>query len=120
MVYVEGKSILDGPLIVNKICSWSKKTKRKTSLFNVDFKKAFDSFNWDYLDAVMEQMNYGRKWRSWIRGCMMSSRAIVVVKGTPTKEFDITKGVRQGDPISPFLFIIAIEGLDVEMKMDEY
>lgn len=115
-VYVEGRNILDGPLIVNEICSWSQKVKRTTLLFKVDFDKAFDFVNWEFLDSILSQMNYGLKWRSWIRGCLQSSRASVIVNGTPTEEFDITKGVRQGDPLSPFLFIIAMEGLNVVMK----
>lgn len=44
--YVEGRNILDGPLIVNEICSWAKRAKKKVLLFKVDFEKAFDSVNW--------------------------------------------------------------------------
>lgn len=43
--YVEGRNILDGPLIVNEICSWAKKSKKKVLLFKADFDKAFDSIN---------------------------------------------------------------------------
>lgn len=44
--YVEARNIQDGPLIVNEICSWAKKRKKKLLLFKVDFNKAFDSINW--------------------------------------------------------------------------
>lgn len=66
--YVEGRNILDGPLIVNEIFSWSKRIKRKTLLFKFDFGKAFDSVNWDYLDSILLQMNSGHKWKTWIKG----------------------------------------------------
>lgn len=69
-----------------------------------------------YLDDIIAQMNFGIKWRTWIRGCLESARASIIINGSPTKEFAMSKGVRQGDPLSLFLFIIVMEGLSVAMK----
>ncbi|KAL4560381.1 hypothetical protein LXL04_032531 [Taraxacum kok-saghyz] len=114
--FIKKRNILDGPMIINEMCNWTKKAKRKMLLFKVDFEKAFDSVNWNYLESIMLQMGFGVKWVSWIRGCLSSSRASVLINGSATKEFPISKGVRQGDPMSPFLFIIAMEGLNTVMK----
>nr|KAJ0212924.1 hypothetical protein LSAT_V11C400160660 [Lactuca sativa] len=82
----------------------------------VDFEKAFDSLNWNYLDSIMEHMGFSCKYRGWIQGCLTSAGASVLVNGSPTEEFPITKGVRPGDPLSSFLFIIVMEGLNIALK----
>lgn len=59
--FIKDRYILDGPLIVNEVIYWLRKSKSKAFLLKVDFEKAFDCLNWDYLDSVMEQMNFGGK-----------------------------------------------------------
>ena len=103
-------------MITNEVCTWAKKSKHKIFMFKVDFDKAFDSINWRFLDSMMLQLGFGDKWRFWIRGCLSSAKASVILNGSATKEFPLSRGVRQGDPLSPFLFIIAMEGLNVVMK----
>lgn len=91
--YIEGRHILEGLLIINEVAAWAKKTKKQIFLLKVDFEKAFDSINWGYLESTMEQIGFSQKWRNLIHGCLSSSRASVLVNGSPTKEFAISKGV---------------------------
>lgn len=102
--FVEGRNILEGPLIVNEVCSWAKSDGRKILLFKADFNKAFDSINWGYLDSIMAQMNFGCKWRSWIRGCLESARASILINGSPTAKFSMTKGVTGRPSISLLVY----------------
>nr|KAJ0223744.1 hypothetical protein LSAT_V11C200058470 [Lactuca sativa] len=114
--YVEGRNIIEGLMIVNELCSRAKAISRKLLLFKASFNKAFDSVNWAFLESIMDQMKFGVRWRLWICNCLESGRASLIINESPTKEFPMSKGVRQGDPLSPFLFIIAIEGLNLAIK----
>ncbi|GJU07833.1 RNA-directed DNA polymerase, eukaryota, reverse transcriptase zinc-binding domain protein [Tanacetum coccineum] len=109
--FIKGRNILDGPLIINEVMDWYRKRKKDLMIFNVDFEKAFDSLRWDFLDLVMEKLGFGHKWRSWIYGCLHNARSLVLVNGSPTIEFEVFRGLRQRDPLSHFLFILAMEGL---------
>ena len=115
-VFVKGKQILDGILIANEVVNEARRLGKELLLFKVDFEKAYDSVDLKYLDAVMVQMNFPTLWRKWISECVGTATASVLVKGSSTDQFAIERGLRQGDPLSPFLFLLAAEGFNILMK----
>ncbi|XP_071718269.1 uncharacterized protein [Rutidosis leptorrhynchoides] len=114
--FLKGRYLLDGALIANETLEFISSTKKKGLIFKVDFEKAFDCLNWDFLMEVMHCMGFGLKWRMWILSCLKSASISILVNGSPTREFHLGRGVRQGNHLSPFLFILATEGLNILTK----
>jgi len=114
--FVRDRQILDGILIANEMVDEARKCKKEILLFKVDFEKTYDSVDWGYLDAVMGRMGFPTLWRKWIKKCVCTETTPVLVNGNLTPEFPLERGLRQGDPLSPFLFLLAAEGLNVMMQ----
>nr|GFA72360.1 RNA-directed DNA polymerase, eukaryota, reverse transcriptase zinc-binding domain protein [Tanacetum cinerariifolium] len=90
--FIKGRQIMDGPLILNEVISWCKVIKEQLLRFKVDFQKAFDSVRWDHLDDILGKFGFEIKWRGWIRGGLQSSKASVLINGSPTDEFSFHRG----------------------------
>ncbi|KAM0029767.1 putative RNA-directed DNA polymerase [Helianthus debilis subsp. tardiflorus] len=114
--FLAGRSILDGVIILNEIIPWLKRNKKEGMVLKVDIEKAYDSLSWEFLNSILCQMNFPVKWRNWVMSIVTSVRASVLVNGSPTQEFPCSRGLRQGDPLSPFLFVLAMEALTGIMK----
>nr|GEY47758.1 RNA-directed DNA polymerase, eukaryota [Tanacetum cinerariifolium] len=109
--FLPKRQILDGPFVINEVLSWCKHKRRQAMIFKVDFAKAYDSVRWDFLDDVLLSFGFGLKWRAWILGSSYSGKASVLVNGSPTSEFQFHCGLKQGDPLAPYLFIFVMESL---------
>ncbi|KAK2445049.1 hypothetical protein QL285_016023 [Trifolium repens] len=114
--FLPQRQILDGVLVLNELIDLAKRRKDKCFLFKVDFERAYDTVSWRFLEGMMIKMGFAEGWLNWMRACIFESSMSVLVNGSPTHDFKVGRGLRQGDPLSPFLFLIVAEGLAGMMK----
>jgi hypothetical protein len=109
--FVKGRQIFDLALISNECLNSRIKSSEPGVLCKLDIEKAYDHVNWDFLLYMLRRCGFGEKWCSWIAHCISSVRFSVLVNGTPSSFFSGSRGLRQGDPLSPLLFVTVMEAL---------
>ncbi|CAN1761157.1 Transposon TX1 uncharacterized 149 kDa protein [Linum perenne] len=107
--FTAGRAIQDNIMIVHEVIHHFKKRAGKYQwdmMIKLDMKKAYDMVDWEGLDKIMRVMGFSDMWCNWINECIRTVQFSVMVNGAPTDNFKPSRGIRQGDPMSPFLFII--------------
>ncbi|XP_056691836.1 uncharacterized protein [Spinacia oleracea] len=80
-------------------------------MIKVDLKKSYDSLEWPFLKTMLSELGFPMKFVNWVMQCLYSVSYSILINGCPTKPIPAKKGLRQGDPISPYLFALGMEYL---------
>lgn len=82
----------------------------------LDISKAYDRVRWDYLRHRMEGMGFSEKWIKWMMLCVTMVSYSISFQGSTIGPIVPSRGLRQGDPLSPYLFLLCVEGLSLSLK----
>lgn len=96
-------------VLSQEIIHYTKQYKQDGIIIKVDFEKVYDKINWEYLLEVLQSRGLCSRWIIWIRKWLLSSQSCIIINGDFTPYFYCKRGIRQGDPLSPFLFILAAD-----------
>jgi hypothetical protein len=109
--FVPKRNIQDNIILAHELLH-SFKAKRGKGGFmflKMDMEKAFDRMEWSFLLAIMEKLGFSQTWLSWIKICISTPSLSILLNGSPFGCISPGRGLRQGDPLSTFLFILGVE-----------
>ena len=118
--FVKGRTIFNAIRTINDAIDYTKYEGLPSFLVAIDFQKAFDTLNFNYLIRTLHKFNFGSPFIQWVRVLYTNASSSVMNNGFATGSFVLGRGVRQGARISPYLFIIALELLAIKIRNNDY
>ncbi|XP_073351898.1 uncharacterized protein [Aegilops tauschii subsp. strangulata] len=116
--FLSGRSISENFVYAAELVQCCHRRGAPTLVFKLDFAKAFDSITWPSLRRIMEVRGFPALWCDWMDLILRSSKAAVLLNGVPGCWFAVRNGLLQGDPISPYLFLLAADVLQRMIRGD--
>jgi hypothetical protein len=104
--FIKDRSIHDNFRAVQLACRWLRNKKLALVLLKVEIAKAFDSIAWPFMLEVLQHIGFPCRWTNWISILLSTSSTKVLLNGRPGRRITHARSLRQGDPISPMLFVM--------------
>ncbi|GKC31694.1 RNA-directed DNA polymerase, eukaryota, reverse transcriptase zinc-binding domain protein, partial [Tanacetum coccineum] len=115
--FIEGRQVTDNIMLSQELFrGYNKKLSVKKVAFKIDLQKAYDTISWNFLKSILGLFGFHEKMVHWIMTCVTSAKFSINVSGERIGYFKGGRGLRQGDPISPYLFTLVMEVLTLIIK----
>ena len=118
--YVEGRFISENIRLISDILNFTVDQDMEGIALFIDFEKAFDSLEWEYLFKALDTFQFGPDFKTWVKTLYTNISSCIINNGFASESFTLKRGVRQGCPLSGLLFILAAELLSCSIRADEH
>jgi len=118
--YVRGRSIIDNIFLAQEAMVYAEETGQDLTMLLLDFEKAFDRISWPFMKSVMESRGFHQEFIDAVMTLYENTNSSVLVNGELGQQFDLSRSVRQGCPLAPFLFIVAFDALGFMLEDPRY
>ena len=116
--FMKGRNIGENIRILYDSIDFTKKNNKQGIILALDFEKAFDSLEWNFIIEVLKKFDFSKRFIKWIQLLYNDISSCTINNGVSSGYFSVARGVRQGDPMSPYLFILAVEVLAQMIRDD--
>ena len=114
--FIKGRFIGQNVRLLNDLLEYTDVKKIPGILLFIDFEKAFDTIEWPFIQNVLRHFNFGQVIRKWVSILYSDVENAVINGGYMTNYFKVSRGVRQGCPLSPLLFVLGVEILAQKIR----